>query len=688
MTKPPGVPRKKPEPRRRTIERRRSEALPSIDLDTRDALSNNAFASPTTARNEIPPLNTSEPVNMWPTPPESATRPTAQNLEEAPRSFFLGSTSYASVFAKERPLAESMHHEQPPERMSATPSAMATSTGTGTRHCRRSIGSAIISKLEPFSFFARSVEMYFVINKASALVGPLITSALPQLRKDLQQLAGLSSDPYPAYAEITRNSTQPLKVPPTMLASEFHTLFTGPNLRWETFGLVMILAASNAQFTSPDDPHFTLEDGSRIDKDTFIEDMIHASNDCINLCQVHGAVNDIMVWLLYNNMIVKSNLYGDNYHGVWRRLGDTISALYAEGIHCEESFDEPIFLREARRRLYAATYRSDKSLADFFGRPPMMNWRYSDRKPPLDLEDHVVVSDDLEALNLAVSKLDANGWNTEGRIIGVSWIRLRAQMSVAKERFLEISLAGRGITDLTQEIQAIHTLHRSCWDSQPIHLRYDLYNEETVWQTLGPRIALRMIGTYLEFLYVDFQIQRLLRRQTQTALPDLLEICMKLLCTVLVFNKRPHHDYNVQRHFATLVLFYCLPSAGVLALELRRCTLENVPLPSTVSRADIIRNLSVLISCMEWAIIGGDGNHRLCRELNKMLSLVLDEVLNYQPPPNGATLGDGTEGALAGVGTGFFDIPMIDGMEPIPTESEDFLNWLMDNANWNNTYLF
>jgi hypothetical protein len=30
---------------------------------------------------------------------------------------------------------------------------------------------------------------------------------------------------------------------------------------------------------------------------------------------------------------------------------------------------------------------------------------------------------------------------------------------------------------------------------------------------------------------------------------------------------------------------------------------------------------------------------------------------------------------------------MIEGLEPIPTESEDFLNWL-DNATWNNTDIF
>jgi hypothetical protein len=40
--------------------------------------------------------------------------------------------------------------------------------------------------------------------------------------------------------------------------------------------------------------------------------MIQASNDCITICQVHGAVNDVMVWLVYYNMLVVSNFYGDN----------------------------------------------------------------------------------------------------------------------------------------------------------------------------------------------------------------------------------------------------------------------------------------------------------------------------------------------------------------------------------------
>jgi hypothetical protein len=216
-------------------------------------------------------------------------------------------------------------------------------------------------------------------------------------------------------------------------------------------------------------------------------------------------------------------------------------------------------------------------------------------------------------------------------------------------------------------------------------MRYDMYTEEGAWNGLGPGISVRLISAYLEYLHMHFQIQRMLHRLTQQALPALLEVSLKLLSTSLVSTKPSNGVYETRRHFPTVILFYCFPAAGLLALELRRCTIEGVSLPSTVSRSDVIRNLSVLTSCLEWIVLPGDGNHQLCSELNKMLAMVLDEVLNYQPPaPNM----DGGGDALGGASNGFFDMPLIDGLEPIPTEAEDFLNWL-DNATWsNNVTLF
>jgi hypothetical protein len=58
------------------------------------------------------------------------------------------------------------------------------------------------------------------------------------------------------------------------------------------------------------------------------------------------------------------------------------------------------------------------------------------------------------------------------------------------------------------------------------------------------------------------------------------------------------------------------------------------PLPNTVLHADIIRNLSVLISGLEWTVVPDNGNYRLRSDDKKIIALVIDKVFNYQTPSN------------------------------------------------------
>lgn len=301
MTKPAGTPRKKPEPRRRRLDARSAHSGASRGQGRLTSLT----LSPPTLRNDIGTVSVH---NSWPTPPESANRTTQAGSDPA-RSFYLGSTSYAAVFTEENPLPDTVH-EQPSERLSVTPSA--SSRSVGNRHCQVGLGHSIVSALVPFTFFEKSIKMYFQQQKAAALVGPIIHSAMPQIRKDLEQLLAAGGDAPPLFGEMTRNTARPLKVPPNMLPSEFHTLFTGKNLRWETLGLILAIAGSNAQFTSPGDPIFTLDDERTLNKDEFIEDIIYATNDCINMCQTHGAVNDSMYYITFaRNMVCigMTNIY-------------------------------------------------------------------------------------------------------------------------------------------------------------------------------------------------------------------------------------------------------------------------------------------------------------------------------------------------------------------------------------------
>lgn len=229
---------------------------------------------------------------------------------ESVRPFYLGSTSYAAVFSEGRNVSSSIDG-QSPETTITTPSLVSSGVRCG-QLCEYGIGPAIIAKISSYSIYETSIKRYFETNRASALVAPLILSALPQLKRDIEQLAARGNSLEAFCAEITNNTARQIKVPSSMTASSFHKLFTGPNLRWEILGIMFAVSGMNAQYTSPDDPLFIVDGGRKIDREEFISDVISGSNSCIHLCQEHGAVNDLMVWLLYTDMLLLSNFYGDS----------------------------------------------------------------------------------------------------------------------------------------------------------------------------------------------------------------------------------------------------------------------------------------------------------------------------------------------------------------------------------------
>jgi hypothetical protein len=140
-------------------------------------------------------------------------------------------------------------------------------------------------------------------------------------------------------------------------------------------------------------------------------------------------------------------------------MGDAVICSYAEGYHCEECFDIPFFLREARRRMFSAMYRSDKTLATFFGRPPLIAGRYCNRKLPFDLEQEMLMTEDASTLNAALARLDSQGWNTDGAIHNSTWVRLRYKVAVIREKVLELSLGGETDDHLAENLEYVCSMH-------------------------------------------------------------------------------------------------------------------------------------------------------------------------------------------------------------------------------------
>ena len=136
-------------------------------------------------------------------------------------------------------------------------------------------------------------------------------------------------------------------------------------------------------------------------------------------------------------------------HHVYAVLGDLVTDIYGMGLHRHKNPDSdvPFFLSEVRKRLVAATYRTDKNIATFLGRPPRLPYHYCDASLPLDIDDDELFLQGDE-LDRVLQKLTHDGWGSEGtskgKIRPVTAIRMRYFSSIFREKVLRLSLGRKG----------------------------------------------------------------------------------------------------------------------------------------------------------------------------------------------------------------------------------------------------
>lgn len=202
-----------------------------------------------------------------------------------------------------------------------------------------------------------------------------------------------------------------------------------------------------------------------------------------------------------------------------------------------------------------------------------------------------------------------------------------------------------------------------------------------------------LLSVYLDYLNSEIHIQRLLSKYSEAATHSLLETSNKMLTTVMVLIKQHSLTHEIQSDYAWTVLLYGVSSAGVLAAELSRSSRTNQSLPPPMSRSEVIRSLSVLISYLGWVTRPGDGNYATCSEASRMLTRILDEALNPQSmPPNQQSQQPVLEPArnedmLAPVEDQIMLESNRNGNETLPMDGEAFLDWF-DSVYWNDPVVF
>ncbi|KAF7593608.1 hypothetical protein BBP40_011126 [Aspergillus hancockii] len=477
-----------------------------------------------------------------------------------------------------------------------------TVAGTSVRSIdpdRLKAGLELLKLIYDFPTYDTLIRKLYSRNAVVVVPTIIMEATIESIRSTFESL-DLSSDLEAQFQalvyQISQNTSRPLTTHGSMTVHEYCASFTGRNLRWEVIAIILSISGISIMLTADNDPHLVQAAAGSEARERLRAQIVDASSICLSLCDQASSVNELLAFAQYNDVMLKTQHYGDQSYQAWRRLGDLSATIYAAGFHQESSQtgDCPFFLRQLRRICFASAFYADKAIATFVGRPPFINYRYCTLTPPLDLNEDVLEAGG-EVLAHAISNLNMEGWNSQRQNYRVSMIRLRFLFSIFRDQALEIALGTGDDWDLVQRSNHIIEKARATLEAAPSFIRYGVQgndDKEESYSSCFPSLHM-----YLDYLYTIFILQRVLVK---------------------------HADMSQ-------ILYYGVPSASILTLELLHQSQGIGSHPVPLPRAETIRNLSVFLSCLSWVRRPTYGNYQTCKEAEKKLSHILDQIIDPQP---------------------------------------------------------
>ncbi|KAL4979389.1 hypothetical protein BDW66DRAFT_148502 [Aspergillus desertorum] len=555
-------------------------------------------------------------------------RPAAAAAEPRPSTTpgYLGSTSFSAVFSEHR---TDISFEEGNYAPDGVLSKLAD-------QYRLDSGLEVIKFLYRNTIWETLIRKFYAANLIAVVSEHIIEAILQSLRRIFNALnreKDVEKQLQDLVQRIFRSSAHPLTSHASMTVEEYFASFTGDNLRWEVVGLVLATAGIAMMSTSDSDPDVQRVAPDAQGAEMLRAQLVEASRTCLLFCATAASVNELLGFYQYNDMLLRTQYYGDTSYAAWRKLGNLTATIYAAGLHQESTRAQncPPFLHQWRTICFAAAFYADKSLSTFVGRPPFINYRYCSISPPLDIRDEDLIAGE-EQLRQAMANLNSAGWNTKGNTLRGSMMRLRFHLAVLREQALEIALGNHDDEAILSKYNELIRTAQNLWQSCPVYLRHDQYIHDGR-NSESPNITFARRHIYLDYLYTLFLVQRMVVKRTSTSHEALFNTSREVLAVILEVTGERHPGIDISRHHSWIVLYYGLPSASTLAFELLRQTQEPGPHPVMPPRPETIRNLSVFVSCLSWVATPGQGNYRTCKAVEKKLSDILDQILDPKSDP-------------------------------------------------------
>ena len=358
--------------------------------------------------------------------------------------------------------------------------------------------------------------------------------------------------------------------------------------------------------------------------------------------------------------MIDSRLTATTGNLTWRLNGDLASAVVARGLHHDigsgiHDPQVPVWLREMRKRTFAAAYGLSIGLASFTGRPPSLLKRYCDISYPLDIPMKYLAEIDFDFTDLA-SRVDARGWNTDDHVEGAALLRAGLTLNMVREDIIDFALTATSqIRDPDRTASDIYHSCQQVWEFLPPFLK--LSNSTSIISNdfVIPRLQSQLhlpwgpTTTYLNHLYNLLLLERAAIRHIRTRSKNSLIQTSRIIISTMLDLLQPPSKQSALSTTATstaitnpwIIVKYGVPASGVLCLELllerQRCmrgqTVTNANGQGEEAclgqfRSEVIQNLSRFVRCLDSHVTPFHGNYQICRQSRTLIRRILDKILD------------------------------------------------------------
>jgi hypothetical protein len=393
-----------------------------------------------------------------------------------------------------------------------------------------------------------------------------------------------------------------------------------------------------------------------VDREALALKCFNASEFCVEFCREHDLMNDLFLWLLYQNTIIYCVMHTAGSYANWQKTGYLTTALLSYGLHNEIKVNDttPFFISEFRKRLFICAYEDDKYAALFVGRPPRLTRPYCRIQLPLDLNDAQIMSDGPD-LEKALLSLDGQGWNQKGVVEYSTFARILASNALITEEILEISLGVLEPDELIRRAADIEARARVVYDSFPQFLRVDA--DHPLDFKRAP-VELLFLGiTRFAELGHHFVIQRTLIKKIGADNTKLLAISREIFQFIMLLTYHRDLLRDFQMDFKIMMCMHGIPAAAVIAVELLHQE-QNPTSPSALAnplpRSDTIQDLSILVGCL--GRIRQDKTGVSIERGMMFLKKILDTILSPRPVEVRTQSTEGTAEGFDGFDEGLFQM--------------------------------